>query len=317
MLSKLRAGDVVWCHNWPYVAEALAPRIHAKKALLVYHAHNSIASYAGRGLFSSFTADAYIFNSEAIRQEALKLVPGLKSTYAVHNGADETLFYPPPEGSARSNTVPVVLYVGRVIPAKGVHVLVEAMRIIYGDQIPAVCKVVGSSHAGGHRGRTTSYTRAVEKNRPPNVHFEGFRSANDIAREYRDADIFCCPSIWQEPFGLVNIEAMACGLPVAASRVGGIPEIAEGGGVLLVEPDSAVELAAVLKRLILDKDLRAKIGAEGLTSFQRRFTSTVIVKRYYDIIDGLKEQSFKMPACAESIVATALNCIARGLDTYE
>jgi hypothetical protein len=43
----------------------------------------------------------------------------------------------------------------------------------------------------------------------------------------------------------------------------------------------------------------------------------VIVKRYYDIIDGLKEQSFKMPACAESIVATALNCIARGLDTYE
>ena len=290
LLSRLKSADVVWCHNWPYVAEALIPTVQAKGAKLVYHAHNSIAPYVARGLFSSFTADAYIFNSESLRQEALTLLPELKSTYAVHNGADETLFYPRPEGSGRSDTVPVVLYVGRVVPIKGVHVLVEAMRILHEEQIQVICKVVGSSHAGGRRGRTTAYIRALHKSPSPNVQFEGFRSARDIAREYREADIFCCPSIWQEPFGLVNIEAMASGLPVVASRVGGIPEIAAGGGILLVEPDSAAELAVALKRLILDKDLRVKIGAEGLASFQRRFTSTVIVRRYYEIIDSLMEQ---------------------------
>jgi spore coat protein SA len=290
MLSRLRSGDVVWCHNWPYVAEALVSSIHAKDAKLVYHAHNSIAPWVARGLFSSFTADAYIFNSECMLQEALQLVPDLKSTYAVHNGADDTLFYPDTERPLRSDAVPVVLYVGRVVPSKGVHVLLDAMRILHEERIPVICKVVGSSHAGGGRGKMTAYIRALRKNHSPNVQFEGFRSAKEVAQVYRNADIFCCPSLWQEPFGLVNIEAMASGLPVVASRVGGIPEIASGGGILLVEPGSPAELALALKKLISDRDLRVKIGSEGLASFKSRFTSTVIVRRYFEIVDGLMER---------------------------
>ena len=288
VLSQLKSGDIVWCYNWPYVAEALERGIHSIGAKLIYHAHNSVAPYAGRTLFKSFAPDALIFNSEAMRQEALRLMPYLKNTYAIHNGADEALFYPLPAGAVRNDTVPVILYVGRLVPIKGVHVLIEAMRILHEGKIQAICKVVGSSHAGGRRSKVTAYTKSLRKRRPPNVHFEGFRIATDIAQEYRAADILCCPSIWQEPFGNVNIEAMACGVPIVASRVGGIPEIAAEGGVLLVEPNSPVDLAGALQRLIVDKDLRAKMGAEGLASFRRRFTWDAIIRQHRELVDSLR-----------------------------
>ena len=279
--SRLRRGDIVWCHNWPYVAWALEPTIHAKEAKLVYHLHNSIAQFAKRPVFRSFTPDGMIFNSEAMRQEALALFPHLKNTYTVHNGADEALFYPRPAGTEVHPSVPVVLYVGRLVHQKGVHVLIEAMRILQERKVEAICRVVGSSHAGGDKGKATPYVDSLHSSSPSNIQFKGFRSGTGIAEEYRSADILCCPSIWQEPFGNVNIEAMACGIPVVASRVGGIPEIASEGGILLVEPDSAVELADALQRLILDKDLRARIGAEGLASFKRRFTWSAIVRQHH------------------------------------
>ena len=78
----------------------------------------------------------------------------------------------------------------------------------------------------------------------------------------------------------MNVEGMACGIPVVASRVGGIPEIAAEGGVILVEPDSAVELADALQKLVKDGDLRVKVAAQGLSSFRRRFTWPIIVKGY-------------------------------------
>ena len=286
--DRLKEGDIVWCHNWHYTAAGLERTIHAKGAKLVYHAHNSLAPFAKRTLFQSFTADAYIFNSEAMRQESARLLPYLKNTYTIYNGANESLFYPPPPGQGPNNPVPVVLYVGRLVAIKGVHVLIAAMKLLHDRNIPAICKIVGSSHAGGPKSKMTPYIKSLHDNCPPNVQFEGFRSGNDIGNNYRAADILCCPSVWQEPFGNVNVEAMACGVPVVASRVGGIPEIAAEGGVLMVEPDSPTELADALERLILNKDLRAKMGAEGVASFQRRFTWAAIVKKQSELVAKLQ-----------------------------
>ena len=86
---------------------------------------------------------------------------------------------------------------------------------------------------------------------------------------------------------MVNIEAMACGIPVVASRVGGIPEIAAGGGILLVEPDSPIELADALQKLIENRGLRAKVAADGLFSFQQQFAWTTINKQYESIVRRL------------------------------
>lgn len=154
------------------------------------------------------------------------------------------------------------------------------------------CQVFGSLHASGSK--VSPYMRSLFKTKPPNVDFKGFRSAKEIAEEYRAADILCCPSIWQEPFGNVLIEAMACGIPVVATRVGGIPEIAAEGGVELVEPNSAVELADALQKLIEDKRLRAQMAAAGLQSFQRCFTWSNINRQYREIVNNLTDVNTKV-----------------------
>ncbi len=285
LLSRLKSGDVVWNHNQLVYSSALGHSIHRKGAKLIHHFHDGHAPYGTRSALSSFTPDASIFVSEFLRQQWLKDFPSLRNTYAVPNGADEALFHPPPGGVARANSPPYILYVGRLHPEKGVHVLMDAMKILQERGVDVVCKVVGSAFSAGSK--PTPYVKSLLKSSPPNVRFEGHRSGQHIAEEYRAAEILCCPSIWQEPFGNVNIEAMASGIPVVASRVGGITEIAAEGGVLLVRPGSVVSLADALQKLIENKELRARVAAEGLRSFLRRYTWSVVCRQYQEIIEDL------------------------------
>jgi spore coat protein SA len=286
LVSRLKPGDIVWCHNQPFYCAALEATIREKGAKLVYHAHNSICDLPTRTAFRAFTADATIFVSQAIRNEALKSLPWLKNTWVVHNGADEQRFYPKRSSQEPSDRVPVVLYVGRLVPRKGVHVLIEAMAILKERGVSASCRIVGSSFAGGSR--QTGYVRSLIRSCPSNVHFVPYRSGTEIAEEYRGADILCCPSNWEEPFGNVNIEAMACGVPVVASRVGGIPEIASDGGIVLVEPGCADQLADSLQELLEDKSLRTKVGTKGIESFRRKFTWTAVCRQYQLIVDCVR-----------------------------
>ena len=283
LLARLRTGDIVWCHSQPAFCAALDQSIHAKNAKLVYHSHSSLAPWFKRLKFRLFEPDAAIFVSDFMRRETLRYLPLLRNTHVVHNGADNGLFYPSSEESSR--TTPLVLYVGRLHRTKGVHVLVAAMKILQERGVAVQGKVVGSSFSGGSK--VTSYARSLVKLSPSNVQFAGYRSAREIADEYRSADILCCPSIWQEPFGNVNIEAMACGIPVVATRVGGVPEIAADGGVLLVEPNSPVELADALQLLIENRQLRAKLAAEGLASFRSHFTWDIIYAHYRRITESI------------------------------
>ena len=91
----------------------------------------------------------------------------------------------------------------------------------------------------------------LERTRPGNTELVGYKSGSEFANLLRQADIFCCPSIWDDPFPLAPLEAMAAGLPVVASRTGGIPEALAYGGGLLVPPNDVVALAAALQKLIV------------------------------------------------------------------
>jgi len=288
LLSRLKQDDIVWCHNQPYFAAALEKSVHATGAKFILHAHDPHIPSTARNAFKSSSPDAWVFVSESLRQRFVKLLPGLRNAYAVHNGADERLFYPLPALERQNNAAPVVLCVGRLHPWKGVHVLVEAMKILQERGVPAHCRVVGSSFSGGSK--ATYYVRSLHRFSPSNVEFAPYRDAMEIAQEYRAADILCCPSIWQEAFGNVNIEAMACAVPVVATSVGGIPEIASDGGILLVEPNSALAIADGLQRLIEDRDLRLRMGADGVKSFQRRFTWSAACSRYREIAESVCER---------------------------
>lgn len=285
LLATLKDGDVVWCHNEPHIAQALERPITSSGAKLVYHSHDRHVLNTSVSAFKAIVPNAWVFVSEALRQRYLVLFPHFRNTYVVHNGADESLFHPPPEGANGHDAAPVVLYVGRLHQEKGTHVLVEAMRLLQKRKVEAFCRVIGSSFSGGSK--PTPYVRSLQSTSPSNVEFLGYRAPADAAHEFRKADIVCCPSICEEGFGSVNIEAMACRVPVVATRIGGIPEIAAAGGIRLVEPDSAEALADALQELITDKGIRTKIGAEGLASFQASFTWAAIAKQHRELVERL------------------------------
>jgi len=101
---------------------------------------------------------------------------------------------------------------------------------------------------------------------------------------YQNADIFAAPPIWQEPFGLVAVEAMATGLPVVASDVGGLRDIVTDGETgYLFANGNFIELADKLEKLLDDADLRMKMGTAGRRRVKNSYDWSVVMKRYENI----------------------------------
>jgi glycosyltransferase involved in cell wall biosynthesis len=115
----------------------------------------------------------------------------------------------------------------------------------------------------------------------------GYKSGQALAELLKTSDIFCCPSIWNDPFPLAPLEAMATGLPVVASSAGGLPETLLHGGGLLVSPGDPVELAATLEKLVMDAPLRKKIGAEAQLAFRNHYLWSNVREQYENAIRGL------------------------------
>ena len=173
-----------------------------------------------------------------------------------------------------------ILCVGRLVPDKGMHIFVDAMRLLAERGANTQGIILGTANFGSDTGAETDYVRKLKSDAPGNVQFLPFTFGNALAEEFRAADIFCCPSIWQEPFGMVNVEAMATGLPVVATRMGGIPEIFENGGALLVPPNNAAAIADAIERLIANPEERRRIGEAGLRSFRQHFSWEAIHSAY-------------------------------------
>lgn len=121
----------------------------------------------------------------------------------------------------------------------------------------------------------------------PRILYVGYRS--DIENIYCSADIVTVPSRWQEPFGLINIEAGAARRPVVASRVGGIPEvIRDGENGLLFDPDHPASFAAAIRQLVEDKALRLRMGARARAVVEEEFTTKPIhaLEALYEELTG-------------------------------
>src|SRR5207247_10669662 len=128
----------------------------------------------------------------------------------------------------------------------------------------------------------------------PNVLWIYEMVPTDVVRQlYSHAAVFCCPSVY-EPFGIINLEAMACETPVVASAVGGILEVVEDGKTgLLVPPARPDELAAALRRILENPGLGRAMGLAGRRRVEERFSWASIAQRteqvYRDAIQEFKQ----------------------------
>ena len=144
-----------------------------------------------------------IFVSDMIRQRALKWIPWLSNTYVVHNGADDALFYPASPASRPRNPVPVVLFVGRLEPRKGVHVLIEAMRLLQQRKVDVRCRIIGESFL--HGSKVTPYLRNLRENSPSNCGVQGFLPSGGACRTisicgYSLLSLRLAGAVWQRQY---------------------------------------------------------------------------------------------------------------------
>ena len=287
VVRRLKDGDVLYIHNRPeYVLALPAAGKRRTNYKVVLHMHNDHLVNLTASEKSRLNPDLTVFNSEFLEQQGRRLVRTLENTAVLYNGADESCFYPP---LFTKETLPVtILFVGRLIEEKGVHVLVEAMRLLQQQGFSAVARIVGSVGFGDDR--SSAYLERLRATAPTNVKFIHYTAGKALADEFRGAAIFCCPSLWDEPFGMVNVEAMASGLPVVATDAGGIPEIFAEGGGLLVQRDSIEALATALQRLILEPGLRRHLAREGFANYQKRFRWSVISAGYRALMSRLQAE---------------------------
>jgi spore coat protein SA len=119
------------------------------------------------------------------------------------------------------------------------------------------------------------------------VALDGYYAGADLADQFRKAHIFCLPAVYNDPFPLAVIEGMASGLPVVATRRGGIPEALREGGGVLVAPSSPEELAKALQELVTNAELRGRVGREGYASYKKNFTWQRVRRQYHEIVNAL------------------------------
>ena len=158
-----------------------------------------------------------------------------------------------------------VLYVGRVNRSKGLAELIGAI----GGLDDATLDVCGD---GWWR---KSAEKLVRRHGLGNrVRFLGWLGDDELRAAYDRAAVIAVPSLWPEPFGMVGLEAMARGRPVVASDVGGIRDwLIDGVTGVLTSPGDVGALAAALRGLLADRELRARMGAAGADRVRRQFTA--------------------------------------------
>lgn len=240
-------------------------------------------------------ADLVLGCSDYVTQEIRASFPPLaERCRTLHNGVDVERFSPlasPPLASLKARTGRQrILFVGRVSPEKGVHELLEAFARLLAHQPETELVIVGPAEVRLPREYLLALTDKLRIRRLESFYTEKSESSyledlrgmvrsleleghvtfagpvphGELADHYRAADLFVFAPIWDEPFGVPPIEAMAAGVPVVATRSGGISEtVVDGETGLLVEGGDVAALAEAMRRLLADDDLRLGMGRAG------------------------------------------------------
>ncbi|MFE0252667.1 glycogen synthase [Streptomyces sp. NPDC059010] len=283
MAAGLEGRELVHSHTWyanlaghlgkllygiPHVMTA-----HSLEPLRPWKAEQlgggyALSSWAERTAIEA--ADAVIAVSGAMREDILGCYPALDPgrVHIVHNGIDTTLYRP----DRRTDVLtrfgldagrPYVLFVGRITRQKGVPHLLRAIRHI--DPAAQVVLCAGAPDTPEIDQEFRDLYQELSRVREGVHWIPQMLPRPEVIQLLTHAAVFVCPSVY-EPLGIVNLEAMACGTPVVASQVGGIPEVVEDGKTGLLVPmddDFEAGLARALDAVIGDPEAARRMGEAG------------------------------------------------------
>ena len=311
--------DIVHCHTWySHFGGCLVKYLQGVPLVLTTHSLEPHRPWKVEQLGTAYdasswiertayqNADGVIAVSGAMKQDvqALYGVPPVK-VRVIHNGIDLRQYRARPEPAVLGALgidpgIPYVLFVGRITRQKGIIHLVNAIRHLR----PGV-QVVLCAGAPDTPEIAREMTQVVAQARTDSPHaivwIEEMLPREKVVTLYTHAAIFVCPSVY-EPFGIINLEAMACETPVVASAVGGIPEVVDHGETGLLVPPEAIsptevepkhpeqfsrDLAAAVNVLLDDPDLRETMGKKARMRVEREFSWTSIARQTLEFYQEL------------------------------
>ena len=197
----------------------------------------------------------------------------------IPNGVDINRFKPREKKEFGKN----LLYVGRIVPKKGLHVLLYAMKKVVEKDDEVKLRIAG-------KGRLLPLMKSLSKmlDIERNVNFLGYVPDKDLPELYRSSDLLILPSITGESFGITLLEAMASGLPVIGTNVGGIPEIIKGCGKI-VDLGKPNQLSRAILDLLKDPERMKELGEKGRERVEKLYSWDVvggkILRVYKELID--------------------------------
>ena len=313
-------AQVVHCHTWyADMAGVIASQLWDVPYVLTIHSLEPLRPWKLEQLGNAYhlsawmeriaikQADALIAVSHETKEDVLRLFDVKpERVHVIHNGIDPGEYRPTPGTDVLTKydvdpDRPFLLFVGRITRQKGIIHLVNAIPHI--DPTLQIVLCAGAPDTPEIGLEMEEGVAKVAAQRPGVIWIQEMISRLEVIQLYTNAAMFCCPSVY-EPFGLINLEAMACETAVVASAVGGIPEVVvpnETG--LLVDPglvpgtfepaDPAafsVGLADAINQLAHDPDLRARLGKAGRERAIAHFSWDAIAQTTLALYRSLMEQ---------------------------
>jgi starch synthase len=320
MIEDIAATDLVHSHTWyANFAGQVASKLHGVPHLITAHSLEPLRPWkelqlgGGYRLSSWIERSAYedatgiIAVSAGMREDILRAYPQIDpaKVTVVHNGIDLQAFQSAQDfDSVRANGVDPdqrsVLFVGRITQQKGLPYLLKAAR-----QLPADVQLVlaaGAPDTPEILQEVTDLVEELRKVRSNVIWIQKHLSRPELIALLSSATVFACPSIY-EPLGIVNLEAMACSIPVVATATGGIPEVvadgetgllvpieqlSDGSGTPLDEKLFVANFAAALNKMLESNQL-ADFGQAGRLRVEQNFSWNSIAEKTLSVYRGAIE----------------------------
>ena len=317
-MKLLGAIDIVHTHTWyASMAGFLAKKLYGVPFVLTTHSLEPLRAWKAEQLGSGYAmsswmeqtamldADAIVAVSNGTRADILRAYPDVDASriHVIYNGIDLKEYR---QTAATDALVkygvdparPYVLFVGRITRQKGVTYLVEAIRYLpVGTQV-VLC--AGAPDTPEIAAEMNAKVEIALKQNPNIVWIDKMVTKSEAIQLYSNCAVFCCPSVY-EPFGIINLEAMACRAPVVASAVGGILEVVvegETGYLVPFEADAVTsfpldavkfekDLAAKIADLLADPDRAKKMGAMGRKRVEEKFAWEAIADQTIALYESL------------------------------
>jgi starch synthase len=319
MAAATGGTDLVHSHTWyANLAGHLASRLHGVPHVVTAHSLEPLRPWKAEQLGGGYRisrwieetsfsgADTVIAVSDGMRNDILRCYPTLDpdKVAVVHNGIDlerwkPTLNHDVVRSLGIDPDRPSVVFVGRITRQKGLPYLLRAAATLPPEVQLVLC--AGAPDTPEILKEVQEGVSELQKTRHGVVWIERLLDQPELAAVLTSATTFVCPSIY-EPLGIVNLEAMACGVPVVGTATGGIPEVVDDGvtgrlvpivqaqdgtGIPLDPQQFVTDLARTLTEVVSDPARAKMMGSEGRARAERDFSWDSVSVRTQEIYRSL------------------------------